>query len=86
VLSSTTTKLWLRYYGNPFTCSAVFLFSVVSFPAAAVHLTMSQVSYVSWLLLCVAAGLAAWSLAIYFANVWTHFVAPPQPQPVKKAA
>jgi hypothetical protein len=47
---------------------------------------MSQVSYVSWLLLCVAAGLAAWSLAIYFANVWTHFVAPPQPQPVKKAA
>ncbi|WIA10626.1 hypothetical protein OEZ86_000740 [Tetradesmus obliquus] len=52
---------------------------------AAVHLTMQQVAFVSWLLLCVAAGLAAWSLAIYFANVWTHFVAPPQPQPEKKA-
>jgi hypothetical protein len=59
------------------------LFCVTS--AAAAHLSMPQVSYVSWLLLCVAASLAAWSLAIYFANVWTHFVAPPQVQPGKKA-
>jgi hypothetical protein len=58
----------------------------VLFLSAAMHMSMPQVSYVSWLLLCVAASLAAWSLAIYFANVWTHFVAPPQPQPEKKAA
>eukprot|EP00775_Hariotina_reticulata_P008210 gene8210-8401_t len=41
-------------------------------------LSVHQVAYVSWLLLWVAALLAVWSLSIYFANVWTHFVAPPQ--------
>jgi hypothetical protein len=31
---------------------------------------------VSWLLLVVATILALWSLAIYFAAAWSHFVAP----------
>eukprot|EP00878_Enallax_costatus_P010088 GHUV01010529.1.p1 GENE.GHUV01010529.1~~GHUV01010529.1.p1 ORF type:complete len:273 (+),score=48.12 GHUV01010529.1:275-1093(+) len=48
------------------------------------HLSSLQVSYASWLLLWAAALLAAWSLSIYFANVWTHFVAPPVPKPDKK--
>lgn len=30
----------------------------------------------SFILLWGAAGLALWSLAAYFANVWTHFVMP----------
>jgi hypothetical protein len=47
---------------------------------AVMGLKVHQVAYVSWLLLWVAALLAIWSLSIYFANVWTHFVAPPQPR------
>jgi hypothetical protein len=42
---------------------------------------MLQLSYWSWWLLWVAAALALWSLSIYFANIWAHFVAPQ----VKKA-
>lgn len=49
--------------------------SAVCLLAAAMHLSVVQVSYVSWLLLLVATFLAVWSLSIYFANVWTHFVA-----------
>ncbi|KAF8068386.1 PGPS1 [Scenedesmus sp. PABB004] len=51
---------------------------------AGARLGVAQVSHASWLLLWAAAALAAWSLAIYFANVWTHFVAPP-PEPAKSA-
>lgn len=46
-----------------------------------VSITMLQLSYWSWWLLWVAAALALWSLSIYFANIWAHFVAPQ----VKKA-
>eukprot|EP00879_Flechtneria_rotunda_P009992 GHRR01010448.1.p1 GENE.GHRR01010448.1~~GHRR01010448.1.p1 ORF type:complete len:267 (+),score=72.02 GHRR01010448.1:882-1682(+) len=47
-----------------------------------VHLSLPQLSFASWLLLWAAALLAMWSLSIYFANVWMHFVAP---RPAKKA-
>jgi hypothetical protein len=43
---------------------------------------------VSWLLLLVATFLALWSLAIYFAAAWGHFVAPiakqSAPPPVRR--
>lgn len=53
---------------------------------AAFGLLVEQVSFVSWLLLWVATGLAVWSLTIYFANVWTHFVAPPKQVQASKQA
>lgn len=47
-----------------------------------VAVSVVQLSYAAWWLLWAAAVLALWSLSIYFANVWTHFVAP---QSVKKS-
>jgi phosphatidylglycerophosphate synthase len=46
---------------------------------AAAGLTPQQVAVAAWWLLWVATVLALWSLATYFVNVWSHFVAPQQP-------
>jgi hypothetical protein len=39
-------------------------------------ITMPQLAVFGWLMLWAGAGMAAWSLATYFSNVWKHFVYP----------
>ncbi|GBF93916.1 hypothetical protein Rsub_06165 [Raphidocelis subcapitata] len=43
---------------------------------AALRLTQARAVAASFALLWVSAALAVWSLGAYFANVWSHFVAP----------
>ncbi len=41
------------------------------------ELSLVRIIWGSYVALWGGASLALWSLAIYFANVWTHFIYPP---------
>ena len=45
-----------------------------------------HLSYASFVVLWLSAGLAVWSLSIYMANVWQHFLYPPTPPASKKSS
>lgn len=80
-LQVLAAPLSLRHHRSLCRSGAVLICLVLADPClallpAAEHWVVDSV-YAAWFLLCGAALLGLWSLAIYMSNVWTHFLYPP---------